>query len=360
MKNSGLPGPISDFRILELAKSLEDDIRRRDLKAGDPYLTTADCARILEVNTSSANKALQFLSVKQLLHRSPKSGTHILRRPGGVAKKAVQRITLLVEMVTVSLSTAAYDDILIGLQSEFPFGEVGVKILPRSGRITFVMKLLQAALKKGDTESFVLVTGSADIQRLFIKSGLPTILFGYPQPSITELPFIDRDSFAAGRLLAQSLLHRQSRSLMILMRERLLPRDHLLVDGVLTEATHHGMSLKSIFFRSVEEDDQSVRAEVATFLKRHKPPYGLLVQSGRLALSAEPVIRLECRSEKHAIAIADCAFQHPIMSRQLHLRFSNTYKEIGRQIGRLLQKTIANKVATGESVTLPVRVQAPD
>ena len=42
-------------RILDLASQIESDIKSRELKPGDPYLTLSETSRLLRVGTTTAN-----------------------------------------------------------------------------------------------------------------------------------------------------------------------------------------------------------------------------------------------------------------------------------------------------------------
>ena len=62
-------------------------------------------------------------------------------------------------------------------------------------------------------------------------SGLPVVVFGHPYPSVENLPFIDRDQRAIGRLLAEYLLAGGYRRIALFMRQRILRGDHLMMEG---------------------------------------------------------------------------------------------------------------------------------
>ncbi len=113
-------------KIVELAKRIEADIRQKDLRPGDHYLSTVDTARMSRVDTTDANRALQFLT----------------------------------------------------------------------------------------------------------KRELPAVVFGSLYPSVEGLPFVDRDQRRIGRLLAEHLLARGHKRILLLARQRMLPGDYLAIDAV--------------------------------------------------------------------------------------------------------------------------------
>ena len=74
----------------------EFDIRRRDLYAGDAYLTTAQTARMLGVSTTIANRALQFLARNGRLDRKQRRGTFVAEPSLGAGEPAIARVHLVV------------------------------------------------------------------------------------------------------------------------------------------------------------------------------------------------------------------------------------------------------------------------
>ena len=64
-------------KIVALAEQIEADIRTRELTPGDRYLSTVDTARMLRVDTTDVNKALQLLVKRGVLIRRQRVGAVI-------------------------------------------------------------------------------------------------------------------------------------------------------------------------------------------------------------------------------------------------------------------------------------------
>src|SRR4029078_3473959 len=64
-------------RIVDLADRIEADIRKRRVKPGDRYLRTNETAKLLGVDATLANRALQLLVKRNRIERRPRVGTLI-------------------------------------------------------------------------------------------------------------------------------------------------------------------------------------------------------------------------------------------------------------------------------------------
>ena len=62
-----------------MAARIEEDVQRRRLRPGDRYLGTVETARMLKVNTTVANGALQLLVKRKVLERRQRVGTIIAK-----------------------------------------------------------------------------------------------------------------------------------------------------------------------------------------------------------------------------------------------------------------------------------------
>lgn len=348
----------SDPRVLDLAKKVEEDIRERRLRPGDSYLTTAQCARILAVSTAAANRALQLLSIRGVLKRTRRAGT-IVTEPSTEGSSILGKVTVLVEPIGVGAAFHGLrDEVLLGLQSAFARAETEMRVLPQPGQNTFVKKLLRNAQKQHFLEGFILVSVSADVQRLFLSSGLPCILQGHPRPSVERLSFLDRDCFECGYQLAHHLLAKGSRQLLVLLREEWPPGDHLFIDGVLAAAER--LPPDAVRLCGMETDELSVRAEVEEFLGRSTKSSAILALTGELALFVHQALRAHARGRNAFLGIADCGFEHAIIRQYSHLRYTWSYREVGMAAGRLLERVAAKTARPGENLVIPTHLVGAD
>ncbi len=328
-----------DLRIAEVATKIEADIRRRKLKPGDAYLTTAQCATLLEVSTGLANAAMQLLSLRGLLHRSQRSGSRV-GHGDTTRNAAVKEISLVFDTAELGERSGTGEEIL-GIQEIFPSATVNVVRLSATDGQATAQKLLQKAGTRAARVGFILWSVSLEIQRLWSQSGLPFILRGSPYPSLTGLSHIGRDSFGSGHRLATHAALPPCRSLLILMRATWRPGDNPFIDGALLAATEAGLPSGSIRIRGVRGDDLAIQAEVTHFLDTSPKGSSIIALMGQAGLCAHAAMARHPHGKATRLILADCNFEHPLLLQYAHLRYSLPHREVGRQAGALLAKVMA-------------------
>ncbi|CAE7545568.1 unnamed protein product, partial [Symbiodinium sp. CCMP2456] len=218
------------------------DIATRGLQSGDPYLGTAEAARMLGVSTTSANRAMQLLVQRNILSRRQKRGTFIADGIHGQAERTIDRVHLVVNNTYLATEGMMADGVIVGIQSVLPHAEIEFNHLPGSDDTAWVSELIAKTARSQQAEGFVLARSSLTSQRLFQASGLPTVIFGSRFPSIQALPSIDRDHVEAGRLLTTKLFEQGVRRLGVLMRSQVLPGDHPFMDSIWKTAAELGLT----------------------------------------------------------------------------------------------------------------------
>src|SRR5271156_4618815 len=83
-------------RIVEVAATILDDMRRRKLRPGDAYLDTAATARLLQVSGSTVNRALQLLAQRGVIQRRQRQGTIVLDLGDRRADAVLRKVQLVV------------------------------------------------------------------------------------------------------------------------------------------------------------------------------------------------------------------------------------------------------------------------
>jgi DNA-binding LacI/PurR family transcriptional regulator len=142
-------------------------------------------------------------------------------------------------------------------------------------------------------QGFVLVRAPLDVQRIIQSSGLPAVIYGTPFPSITTVPWIDRDQYNAGRISAARLIRQGIRSLSVITRERSMPGDYGLLDGIRDEMSAARLPISAITWRSLPADTDAVRCAVQVLLKNSKTPQGFICRSRPLADGTAEAISAE-------------------------------------------------------------------
>src|SRR5205814_5006947 len=123
------------------------------------------------------------------------------------------------------------EGVLLGLQGALPGVELQFNFRPATDEAEYVRQLIHEILSARQRAGLVLIRSTVITQRLVAASGLPAVVSGTLQPSITSLPSIDRDQRQIGVLLAEHLLRARCRQFIIFMRDRQAAGDHAMLDG---------------------------------------------------------------------------------------------------------------------------------
>jgi DNA-binding LacI/PurR family transcriptional regulator/DNA-binding transcriptional regulator YhcF (GntR family) len=270
-------------KIVELATSLERDIQEKGLQPGDPYLNTADAARLLGVSTVAANRALQLLVKREVLCRRQRSGTFIADPKDSSAQISIERVHLLVHKNFLKSEGLLADGVILGIQDQLPRADIQFNFLPADDEGPYTNRIVSEVLNSRQVQAFVLVRAPLQVQRIVQSSGLPAVIHGTPFPSIVSVPWIERDHYQAGRIAAAHLIRHEFRRLTVLTREKPMPGDYRMLDGVRDEMSSMHLPISNIAWRSLPSDTEAVRFAVADLLKQRERGQGLVCRSRPLA-----------------------------------------------------------------------------
>ncbi len=335
--------------ITELARRIELDIHKRRLKPGDAYLGTAETARMLSVSTTAANRALQLLAKRRVIERKQRKGTLIAAPVDDAAP--LQRIHLLVREDYLRKEGLLNDGVVIGLQQQFPGCDMQYNFIRAYDGDEQVRSLLNEALASPVREGFLLVRSTLGMQRMLAASGLPTVVLGSLQPSVTQLPWIDRDHRRAGRLMVEHVLERGCTHLLMLQRDTVLPGDFELYDGVVEAMHAAGLSARDLIVRNLPADQQAIEAEVTRALSRQDGRPGIIARSRPLADGAVSALKVMRRrlGRDSMVAAADIHLRPGDEAPAYpYTRLAIDAETLGRRIGRMFAQQ-----AAGEPVVPP-------
>jgi DNA-binding LacI/PurR family transcriptional regulator len=347
--------------ILRIADRIVADIRRRRLKPGDAYLTTAETARFLGVSTTMANRAMQLLVQRQLLDRRQRKGTTVATPVAGARPACLRRVHVLVNRRHVQTEGLLTDGRLIGIQSALPGADIGCHFVPEGGEPAEIDRLVRKILAAREAAGLVMLRASLEAQRALAASGLPAVLSGTPYPSIRGLPWVERDNCQVGRLMAGYLLNQQVRGIAVLMRERTTQGDHLVLDAVRDTMAEAGLPLRALTFRGLPADSAAAAAEIGVLLDAQPGPLGLLCRGTPLAEAARAAIATRSfpRGQRPVVAVCDlfgAAAQHAIYP---HARPVLGPQEWGARIGKLLACQARGERPQPEHELIPVELVVP-
>ncbi len=322
-------------KIAAVAQQIIDDIRRRKLRPGDPYLNTAETAQLLRVSGSTVNRALQLLAQRGVIRRRQRQGTLIA---ADEAQSTLQRVHIVIREDHLRTEGLWADGVLFGLQSALPGVDVQFNFRPQSEETEYVERLIDDVLRVRQTAGFVLIRASVAAQRLVVASGLPAVVSGTLQPSVTGLPSVERDQRQIGTLLAEHLLKQGCRQFLVLLRDRITAGDHAMLDGAHATLAAAGIKLANVALRCLPTDEEAIAAEAAAQLAKSTTCVGCLCRSVPLAQGVESATKLLRLSAKRRpiIAVADVAHTADISPPYACTQTTITPLEYGAELGRML------------------------
>ena len=348
-------------RIIQLAREVELDIRRRKLRAGDPYLTTAETARMLGVSTTIANRALQFLARSGRLVRKQRRGTFVAEPKHGDGEPALSRVHLVVHQRYMRTEGLLADGVIIGLQSELPGVDVSFNFMPPGDEREYVEELVGGIMQSGQPEGLVLVRASLEVQQMVAECGLPAVVYGTPYRSIGRLPYVDADQHAIGRLLAEYALEQKAGQLFVIMRDRMLPGDTPYLNAILETVGQATMPASCIQVRFLARDRELVAAETRDLLQAGQTRAAILCRDEPLAeWVLEELSRMGLKPGDDVVVAVSTIYrrgqeQPPSIP---YTQYTASPVQIGEQLGRLLVAcTQQSDSAESRAVVLPVSLQ---
>ena len=270
-------------KIVEVAERILADIQERKLRPGDAYLSTAETAQWLRVNGATVNRALQLLSQRGVICRRQRRGTVIADPADRATESPLKRVHLLVREDHLRAEGLWTEGVLLGLQGALPGAEIQFNFRPEVDEADYVRQLIHDVLGSKRTAGLVLIRSTVVSQRLVVASGLPAVVSGTLQPSIRDLPSVDRDQRQIGVLLAEYLLRARCRNFLILMRERLTAGDHAMLDGALATLAAAGVALDALKLRCLPTDEEAIVAATQDLVAGLRGRVGCLCRSEALA-----------------------------------------------------------------------------
>lgn len=357
-------------RIVELADIIVDDISKRQLQPGDPYQGTAETAEMLGVSTTLANRALQVLVKRRILHRRQRKGTFIQSLTGAVQDSALTKVHLLVQEDYLRTEGLLADGVVVGMHGELPSAQVQFNFLPGDSEAQYISELIATALRSGEQEAFVLVRASLHAQRLVAGSGMPTVVHGSLHPSVPFMPWIDRDHRQAGRLIVEHMLAKGMQKILMVMRDRLLTGDHLMLDSVQERMAEAGMPLSALTIRGLPADHEAVKASATSLLEplaKAGVPVGVICRSEPLAKGVVSVAEeLGLTAGKQYEVVVSDVYRKTASAQSgangpgwTSMKSQLSPEQIGAHIGRMLVAQAAGEVPSPNFELIGVELEEP-
>jgi DNA-binding LacI/PurR family transcriptional regulator len=214
-------------------------------------------------------------------------------------------------------------------------------------------------LRARQAAGFVLIRSTVLTQRLVAAAGIPAVVSGTLQPSITNLPSVDRDQRQIGKLMAEFLFAKRCDRYLVLMRERLAAGDHAMLDGALEALTAEGVGLDRIVVRCLPTDDDAIAASVGEQIAATRGRLGTLCRSEPLARGVLAAAALAgCGPKRRpALIVADAVTASAEGPHFPSIESTITPEEWGATLGRVLAATADGRKPDPYRLIIPVRVR---
>jgi DNA-binding Lrp family transcriptional regulator len=364
--------------LLDLALRIETELRCSGLASGHRCPPTAELARGLRVSTKAANNALRILVKRGVLTRRQRVGTVLTERALANNTLELQRVHLMVHPDFLRTEGLLADDVIIGIQDALPGAQLRYDFIPAANVTESVERIVAEALRQSEPEGFVMVRAPLEVQRLIQTSGLPAVVYGHLQPSVTGLPQIDWDQRQIADLAAKHLLARHCRRFLVLLRRDFGPGDGVFLDRMQANLAAAGVGLSDLIVRGLPPDVDAVAQAVKPLLTNSDDPLGIICRSRPLA---DGVLRIltESVDTKPRASRPPRAAKQAARTTHVEAVITSVYlrqqdptppfpfiqpvpdaEEIGRRIGRLLAAQAAGRSGKDAFDEIPVRLQQPD
>lgn len=339
-------------RTVHLADRLEKHIKDLNLSPGDSFLSTAEASKFLCVAGGTANRALRLLEKRGIIARRQRLGSIVAdfnRTIPSNGKARFSRIHFLFQKFYLQSEGFDYEDVLLGLQEEFPDASVE-HFFPDEGLEELqTTRLIETCLKSDTPIGFVLVRAPFIVQEMIERSGLPSVLFGTRPVGIDRIPCIDHDHVEAIRLVHSYALKHGCQNIMLLMRNLVLPGD------VKALRFFHAISdvRTDLFF--IPMGETASKHAIAEILSSDDAPDALICHTKQHVKIASKMIRatgkniriiglgIYDRKDTEYFSIADALIANDMDPIQ-----------VGRQIGRILGERLKGGHPPDE--TVPIRL----
>lgn len=217
------------LKTIAMADRLEADIRRRNLRNGDPFLSTSEAAKVLEVSNGTANKVLQMLEKRRIIQRRQGKGATVLDMPEKV-QYDIDRVHFLVHEQYLNSEGIGTDGVLLGLQPLLSSVSISLFFMQHGREEEQVRNLLKDSSGKND--AFILVRAPYEVQRMIAENRSPAVINGVRYAGIETLSCLDRDHVQVARLVGEYARKRNRSRPAVLARHIVQPGDHVFFNAL--------------------------------------------------------------------------------------------------------------------------------
>ena len=275
MSNGNLPLTT----VEKIAVRLEGDMRQRDLRPGDRYLTAAEASELFQVNSMTMHRAMRSLAGREMLVRKRNRGTFVGPKfnNSNHVQQAIDVLHVVMAIDYYRTQNFSSDRLVDEFSKAIPGVTIQVHHLIENGALQYIDSQIQR-LSSSKREAFVLIRCTREVQHRISESALPAVVFGHVYPGIC-LPCISHDQSAVGRFMAEYALQQGARRFAFLTHAHWRLGDHRMIDAATLLLGGAGVQLDQVKIRSVAPEREIVREVVREILQCDEPPDAFLCRS---------------------------------------------------------------------------------
>ena len=270
--------------IARLSQMIRSDIRSRNLRPGDRYLTTEEVAERMEVAKGTANRAMQELAKQNVLIRNRKLGTFI-GEAVAPDPSSVDLVCLLIRRSYYMSERHRLNEVISGVLTVLGEASVQLSLAPDEHEMLFAERLVRTNQANGLKVGYLIASKSSQVQSFFSQENLPALIMGTPFPRGERMPSIDLDQEAIGREVFNAAMSANRNRIAVLLRDRRGFGDDLMLNAITAEAMRSGLSAGDLIVRSVPQDPELAVSSIQHLLSAPDRPSAIICRS-RMLLDA--------------------------------------------------------------------------
>ena len=264
-------------KSVQVILAIEQDIRARGLKPGQPYQSAREVAKMLGVSPMTANRAMCKMATTGLLERRHGSGTFV--GEGINDTYTARSFQIWVPSTFYDLYHVVVERIVKFIHQEFPGDTIQQIFVPSEKQRTFCERVTQAWDDRAQPRTVIAISCSQSVHSLLRELDIPVIAIGAVNRSTCEVPWIDMDYRQSGYLLARCAVEQGHRRLLVLMNRLWGGGDNDFLDGIDVGIKSFPDVRVDARVRSVEAEQQAIEAYLRRLLRAGEPPTALICSS---------------------------------------------------------------------------------
>jgi DNA-binding LacI/PurR family transcriptional regulator len=343
----------------QVMSAIEQDIRARGLRPGQPYQSAREVAQMLDVSPMTADRAMRRLASTGVLARRHGSGTYVGDAMTERALVEINQVQIVISANFYHVYRVVVENIVATVHREFPTDSIEQIFVPESKPVPFCTQVIKRWDEGRPPRTVVLVSCSLQIQRLFGDTGVPVVATGGVAKNNCSLPWIDMDHRNAGRLLAayaRSLGHRR---FLVLMNHLWGCGDNDFLDGI-DEGLRSGGGTTEARVRSVEWDAAAIETVLLQALRSDAPPTGVLCTTRFTAEVAVNVAERMNKSIPEDFVVGTVLIRMPVgnQPKYAYTRWGTT-RESNDALYRMVHQMNQGQKADPDHFLIPVELVEP-